>query len=147
MKYIDWFWIKRPSSVVYVQDVVHIAVKLKSRLLKPSIVHVLPVGNYNNVAGIHHLHILRATLGKNVYEWRHFLINSLILQQQKTRMLLKLTYTRNLIHFQELWYVIFFVSIGVKGFSTTHTTHCKILNHPHYTLQNNFITQNAYMCL
>ena len=50
----DWFWIKRPSSVVYVQDVVHIAVKLKSRLLKPSI--VLPMGNY--VAGAHHLHII-----------------------------------------------------------------------------------------
>jgi hypothetical protein len=43
-KWLSWFHIERPSSIAYVQDTVHIAVKLKSRLLKPSI--VLPMGRY-----------------------------------------------------------------------------------------------------
>lgn len=46
-----WFAMKQPTSVACIQDVVHIAVKLKTRLIKPSI--VLPFGNY--VAGVHHL--------------------------------------------------------------------------------------------
>ena len=32
----EWFWMQRPSKVVFVQYTVHIAVKLKCRLLKPS---------------------------------------------------------------------------------------------------------------
>ena len=51
----EWFWSHRPSTVVYVQDVVHIAVKLKSRLIKPSV--LLPMGSF--VAGVHHLQILQ----------------------------------------------------------------------------------------
>ena len=50
-KWLSWFHIERPSSIAYVQDIVHIAVKLKSRLLKPSI--VLPMGRY--LAGVHHI--------------------------------------------------------------------------------------------
>lgn len=49
-KWMSWFIIQKPSSIAYVQDVVHIAVKLKSQLLKPSI--VLPMGCY--VAGVYH---------------------------------------------------------------------------------------------
>ena len=41
----EWFWIKNPSNIAFVQDVVYIAVKLKSRL----------VGDY--IAGVHHLQI------------------------------------------------------------------------------------------
>ena len=62
----EWFWIKKPSGVAYVQDVVHIAVKLKSRLIKPSI--VLPMGMY--LAGGHHLHLLHTTLGKDIHGLR-----------------------------------------------------------------------------
>ena len=49
-----WFWSHRPSTVVYVQDVVHMAVKLQSHLIKPSV--LLPMGSF--VAGVHHLQIL-----------------------------------------------------------------------------------------
>ena len=49
-----WFWAKRLTSLVYIQDYVYVAVKLKARLLKPSI--ILPMGNYT--AGPHHLNLL-----------------------------------------------------------------------------------------
>ena len=47
----SWFAIRNPTHIVYVQDPVHIAVKLKAVLLKPST--VLPMGMY--LAGVHHL--------------------------------------------------------------------------------------------
>lgn len=49
-----WFYLKNVSTITHVQDVVHIAVKLKCRLLKPSV--VLPMGDY--VAGSHHVRIV-----------------------------------------------------------------------------------------
>ena len=58
-----WFWIHRLSSATYVQDVVHVAVKLKSRLIKPSV--VLPMGDF--VAGVHRLQIVRTIFGKDVH--------------------------------------------------------------------------------
>ena len=42
---------KKPTTVAFVQNMVHVAVKLKTRLLKPSL--VLSFGNY--VAGVHNL--------------------------------------------------------------------------------------------
>ena len=56
----EWFWMHRPCSVVYVQDTVHIAVKLKCR--------VLPMGQY--VAGAHHLQIIKKYLSKDVHGLR-----------------------------------------------------------------------------
>ena len=52
-----------PSRIAYVQDVVHIAVKLKCRLLKLSI--VLPMGSY--VAGVHHLRIVKKMFQKDIH--------------------------------------------------------------------------------
>lgn len=49
-----WFLLEKAMSLLYIQDYIHIAVKLKSRLLKPSI--MLPIGRY--LAGAHHLKIL-----------------------------------------------------------------------------------------
>ena len=57
----SWFAIKKATSIAYVQDIVHIAVKLKSRLIKPSI--ILPLGKY--LAGVHHLRIVQSTFGKD----------------------------------------------------------------------------------
>ena len=53
----SWFLLQNPTSVAYVQDTIHIAVKLKAKVLKTSI--ILPFGNF--VAGIHHLRIERST--------------------------------------------------------------------------------------
>ena len=47
----EWFWMHSLCNIAFVQDTVHIAVKLKCRLLKPSV--VLPMGTYT--AGPHHL--------------------------------------------------------------------------------------------
>ena len=65
-EWLSWFHIEQPSSIAYVQDVVHIAVKLKSRLLKPSI--VLLMGRY--VAGAHHIRLIQTTFGKEVHGLR-----------------------------------------------------------------------------
>jgi len=56
----DWYHAK-PSQICYVQDTVHTAVKLKSRLLKPQI--VLPLGSFH--ASSSHLLALRLTLQKD----------------------------------------------------------------------------------
>ena len=53
----DWFYIIT-NVLSFVQDTVHVAVKLKSRLLKPQI--VLPMGNF--FASNNHLHVQNATL-------------------------------------------------------------------------------------
>ena len=53
-----WFWIEKPTPILYIQDYVHIAVKLK---LQPSV--ILPLGHY--LAGSHHLRILVDTFAKD----------------------------------------------------------------------------------
>ena len=54
------------TSIPYIQDYVHVAVKLKSRLLKPSI--ILPMGHY--LAGGHHFNILASTFTKDKHGLR-----------------------------------------------------------------------------
>ena len=56
----EWFILKHPTNIFYIQDTVHITVKMKSRLLKPSI--LLPMGNYT--AGAHYLSIIKTTFHK-----------------------------------------------------------------------------------
>ena len=63
----SWFWVKNPTTIAYVQDTVHIAVKMKSRLLKPST--VLPMGNFT--AGVHHLQILVENFSKEQHGIRY----------------------------------------------------------------------------
>ena len=55
----SWFHIT-PKSISYVQDVVHVAVKLKSWLLRPSI--TLPMGQY--VAAGNHIRMIQLAFGK-----------------------------------------------------------------------------------
>ena len=61
-----WFAIKVCNGVSCVQDVVHLAVKLKARLLSSSI--ILPVGKF--LAGIHHLRLIQQNFGKDVHNIR-----------------------------------------------------------------------------
>jgi len=67
-----WSVDRHPSSITFVQDTVHIAVKLKSRLLKHSI--VLPMGIY--VAGVQHLRMLHSNFGKDLHGLRERDIDS-----------------------------------------------------------------------
>ena len=56
-----WFWFKKVVPVLHIQDFVHVAVKLKARLLKPHI--ILPLGHF--LAGSYHLKLLLTTLTKD----------------------------------------------------------------------------------
>lgn len=58
-----WFAVHNHTMISYVQDVVHIAVRMKSRLIKPSI--ILPLGNY--AAGVHHLSMVQGSFGKDLH--------------------------------------------------------------------------------
>ena len=61
-----WFTIKTTNGIAYVQDVVHLAVKMKARLLRSSI--VLPLDPF--LAGVHHLHLIQASYGKDTRDMR-----------------------------------------------------------------------------
>ena len=61
--------------IAYVQDAVHVAVKLKSRLIKPSI--ILPLGDY--IAGVHHLNLIHKTFNRDEHGLREKDINHKIM--------------------------------------------------------------------
>ena len=67
----QWFAANNPTAISYVQDIVHVAVKLKSRLIKPSI--VLPLGSY--FAGVHHLRLVHRNYNKDEHGLRERDIN------------------------------------------------------------------------
>jgi len=62
-----WFWFKKTTPVLHIQDYMHVAVKLKARLLKPSV--ILPLGNF--LAGSHHLKFLLTTFTKDQHGVRY----------------------------------------------------------------------------
>ena len=68
----EWFCVHPRLTVSYVQDVVHVGVKLKSRLLKPSI--LLPVGP-NFFASGNHLQMVQMAYGKDQHNLRECDIN------------------------------------------------------------------------
>ena len=70
-EWLSWFAVRKPTAIAYVQDVVHVAVKLKSKLIKPST--VLPLGKY--LAGIHHLRLVQDTFGKDQHGLRERDVN------------------------------------------------------------------------
>lgn len=162
-RWLSWFRIQRPSSIAYVQDVVHIAVKLKSRLLKPSI--VLPMGRY--VAGVHHIRLIQTTFGKDIHGLRERdvdhkdkqnfdavlnIIRCAPLLQNLPDALATKHYVEiveclvdsylsrgasPIERIEKIWYATFFVRYWREW----------VLLHSSYTLKDNFITQNAYMCI
>ncbi len=162
LEWKSWFLID-PCTVACVQDTVHIAVKLKSRLVKPS--SLLPMGEY--VAGIHHLRMLQASFGKDEHGLRErdidhkdkqnfsavmniiraspFLNN--IPDAQATKQYVEViqcvvdAYLDKdldpLVRIEKIWYALIFLRYWRQW----------IILHPLYTLQRNFITQNAYLCI
>ena len=77
-KWKSWFLLENPTSIAYVQDTIHLAVKLKARLMKTSM--ILPFGGFS--AGIQHLRIVQQSYGKdqhglrekdlNPIDWQNF---------------------------------------------------------------------------
>ncbi len=147
------------------QDIVHVGVKLKCRLLKPSI--VLPLGNF--VAGVHHLRIIHTTFTKDQHGLRERDINDkdkqnyeAVLRMSSESMfgLLQIIPDANgtiaylytlrcvidsyldksltpLERIKKAWFGVFFMRYWRQW----------IVLNPDYTLGNNFITLNAYMCI
>ena len=68
----SWLLTSPVSNISYVQDVIHIATKLKSRLLKPSI--VLLVGPHYLASG-HHIQIIRRKFEKDQHGLRERDVN------------------------------------------------------------------------
>lgn len=161
----SWFAVKKPTSIAYIQDIVHIAVKLKSRLIKPSI--VLPLGRY--LAGVHHLRLVQTTFGKDQHGLRERDINHKDKQnydavlhmtsESVMKLLTKIPDAKgthayldvvrsvidsfldkkldSLTRIRKAWYAVFFVRYWRQW----------LLLKPDYQLGNNFITLNAYMCI
>ena len=155
----EWFF-TTDSVPCFVQDTVHVAVKLKSRLLKPQI--VLPMGNY--FADSHHLHTLRSLYGKDKHGLRLKDVNHK--DKQNFQAVINITNTLNLLshipqasgtrcyvkiikyvidsyldksieplqRIEKSWYAIFVLRYWRKW----------IILNSHYTLRDNFITSNAY---
>ena len=61
-----WFKVQHPTNLAYVQDPVHVAVKLKTRVTKPST--ILTMGKY--LAGIHHLRMIFQNAPKDQHGMR-----------------------------------------------------------------------------
>ena len=161
----SWFAMKKPTTVAFVQDMVYVAVKLKTRLLKPSI--VLPFGNY--VAGVHHLRIVQQNFGKDQHGLRERDINykdkqnydavermisesvknllASIPDAKGTTIYLSIMKSINdsfldktlecLSRVEKAWYAVFVLRYWRQW----------IVRHSNYNLANNFITSNTYMCI
>ena len=158
-----WFCIQ-PTKVSYVQDVVHIAVKLKSRLLNPSV--RLKMGP-NFEAGAYHLQQLYVKFGKEQHFLREkdlnqkdrqnfdavqHIINACHLLQQipgsfGTKCYVEII--KNVVdsyldksldlvsRLEKIWYATFFVRYWRKW----------VIVNPMCTIKVNFISHNCYMCI
>ena len=152
-----------PKPTCYVQDIVHVAVKLKARLLNPSA--ALAMGKYTATGK--HLHLLKAALGKDQHCLREkdidhkdrqnydavlHIVNAChlldkIKDANATRCYVELigsvisSYMDKsldpLSRVEKAWYAVFFLRYWRQW----------ILLHRHFTLKENFVTSNAYICV
>ena len=159
----SWFFIK-PKIVSYVQDTVHLAVKLKSRLLNPKV--ILKMGPVFE-ASAYHIEMLRGRYGKDQHFLREkdvnhkdrqnydavlHIINAAHLLAKidgagATKCYIELiqniidSYLDKsldpLVRVEKMWYSTFVIRYWRQW----------ILLHPHYTLRANFITHNCYQCV
>ena len=157
-----WFNINA-RAVSYIQDTVHIAVKLKTRLLKPSV--ILPLGSY--IATSAHLNILKNSYGKDVHGIRDRDINHK--DKQNFDAVLNIVKAASILdkipdslgtkcyleviqcvvdsyldkslspleRINKIWYAAFFLRLWRQW----------LLLNRNYTLKNNFITGNAFKCV
>ena len=160
-----WFWVKNPTTIACIQDTMHIAVKMKSRLLKPST--VLPMGNFT--AGLHHLQILIESFAKEQHGIRHKDIDckdkqnyeavlrissptalKILKQIPDGRGTLQYLYIlrsfidgfldRQLsinIRLHKVWYTVFFLRYWRRWIKLNKA----------FNIKNNFITANAMSCI
>ena len=160
----EWFQIHPKSTVSYVQDIVHVGVKLKSRLLKPSV--LLPMGPQFCASG-NHLQIVRMEYGKDEHNLRErdvthkdkqnfdavlHIMNSCHLlktipEAKGTAVYVEMmkcvvdSYLDKslspLDRIEKAWYANFFARYWKQW----------MLLSDKYTLKDNFLTSNAYQCI
>ena len=161
----SWFSAKNIVNSTFVQDTVHLGVKLKARLLTYS--QILPMGNY--CAQSSHLSLVQASFCKEQHNLR---IKDLDHQdRQNFEAVLRIT-SKNVLclldefpdakgtkiylevvssiigsflnkelkpldRIKEAWFALFFVRYWRQW----------ILSHKDYTLERNFISLNSYICI
>ena len=160
----EWFQMHPRSTISYVQDVVHVGVKLKARLLKPGI-H-LPMGPHFCASG-NHLQMIRMAYGKDEHNLRERDVNHKDKQNfdavlhimnlcglLKTIPEAKATFVyvemmkctvdsyldkslSPLERIEKAWYANFFARYWKEWISLSDQ----------YTLKQNFLTSNAYLCI
>ena len=159
----EWLCISKFCEILCVQDMVHVGVKLKSRLLKPSI--VLPLGCY--IATMSHLSILVKLCGKDEHSLRikdldhkdkqNFnAVERIIKASHLLNKMPDAVGTKSYIgiieavlysyldksmtpekRLEEIWFATFFLRYWRQW----------VILHPKFSLKENFITSNAYMCV
>ena len=161
----SWFAVGQATSVSYIQDPVHVAVKLKARLMKPSI--ILPMGRY--LAGAHHLRFVQHFFGKDEHGLRERDLNHKDRQNYEAVLRICSTSVDMLLNkfpdakatmaylevircisaafldkkltiinrITKAWFAVFFLRYWRRW----------LLLNDSYTLGNHFVTLNAYMCV
>ena len=147
-----WFWVENPTTIAYTQDMVHIAVKMKSRLLKPST--ILPMGDFT--AGVHHLQILVESFAKEQHGICHKDIDCKHKQNYEAVLHISSPTALNLLkqlpdvlrsfidgfldkqlsvsnRVYKVWYVVFFLRYWQRWIKLSKA----------FSIKNNFITTNA----
>ena len=161
----SWFTVKNVTNVSYVQDTVHLGVKLKARLLTYS--QILPLGKYS--AQPLHLSLLQASFYKEQHNLRAKDLDHQ--DRQNFEAVLRITsenvmnlldefpdakgtkaylqVTKSIIssylnkdmdpicRIKEAWFALFFVRYWRQW----------LLCHSNYTLEKNFISLNSYICI
>lgn len=166
----NWIWFSSKQNVdeVYIQDHIHIGTKLKSSLLKPSV--ILPMGKEHLVSRGHLVELIK-TVSKDQHDLRESHINPKdkmnyravqLMSAQKVTSLLRskifkseatavyLDMMREVVEsftqpdleplprIQMLWKWVFFLRRWRSWLE---------LNKQDYTLKNNFISSNSYACI
>ena len=162
----DWkFFLHNPTTLAYVQDTVQIGTKLRSQLQTPSI--ILALGRY--AAGAHHLQLVQTSFSKDQHGLRERdidcrdkqnfdsvlrITSSSVMTQlaqipdaMGTYVYLKAlkavldSYLNKELHpldrIYNIWYALFFFRYWRQW----------LLSVPSFSLGNNFITRNAYLCI
>lgn len=161
----SWFFIEQEISVCFVQDPIHLGVKLKARLLTVS--QILPLGKYSAIAT--HLHLVQASYSKEHHNLRlrdldhqdrqNFEAVSRIISPNVLGLLdtlpnakgtkLYLQVVKSIVdsfldkqleplsRIEEAWFALFFTRYWRQW----------VLSSAGYNLENNFISLNSYVCI
>jgi len=158
----SWFFVEQGTFVCFVQDHVHLGVKLKARLLTVS--QILPMGKYSAIAS--HLHLVQASYSKEYQNLRlrdldhqdvqNFEAVSRITSPNVLALLDNLPNSKGtkcylqvivnsfldkqlepLNRIEDAWFALFFMRYWRQW----------VVSSEGYNLEQNFISLNSYVCI